>query len=92
MRYKPEKHYPPPYPDIPTIQSAAHGLAYDAGDIPRRHEHFFFEIYLGMERPKGVISKKNWDRIFYYARQAKRNLVALMKTWPRRRRPRPRRV
>ncbi|MCD8351247.1 MAG: hypothetical protein LUC93_11625, partial [Planctomycetaceae bacterium] len=74
------------------IQSLAHGLAYDACDVPRRHERWFFIADIWTDRPVGVVSQKNWDRIMAYLRRALRELEDLIATWPRRRIPRPRRV
>ncbi|MCD8349373.1 MAG: hypothetical protein LUC93_02010 [Planctomycetaceae bacterium] len=92
MHYKRQKHYPRPHPGPGWVQSLAHGLAYETDDIPRRHERWFWLADPWMDRPKGVVSQKNWDRIIAYLRQAQRDLVELMATWPRRRIPRPRRV
>ncbi|MCD8350821.1 MAG: hypothetical protein LUC93_09455, partial [Planctomycetaceae bacterium] len=92
MHYKRQKHYPRPHPGPGWIQSLAHGLAYDACDVPRRHERWFFIADIWMDRPVGVVSQKNWDRIISYLRAAQRNILDLIATWPRRRIPRPRRV
>ncbi|MCD8352359.1 MAG: hypothetical protein LUC93_17280 [Planctomycetaceae bacterium] len=92
MRYKRQKHYPRPFPGPGWVQSLAHGLAYDACDVPRRHERWFWLADPWMDRPKGVVSQKNWDRIIAYLREAQRNIEDLIATWPRRRIPRPRRV
>ncbi len=90
MWFKRAKHYPHQIPTYAEVQSMAHGLAYDACDIPRRHERWFFtkdDIY-EMDRPVGVVSQKHWDRILYYFRQSNHNLMDMMAGWPRRRLPR----
>ncbi|MCD8352458.1 MAG: hypothetical protein LUC93_17780 [Planctomycetaceae bacterium] len=92
MWFKRQKHYPRPFPPPGAIQSLAHGLAYDAGDVPRRHERWFYIEDLWMDRPVRVVSQKNWDRIIAYLREAQRNVMDLIATWPRRRIPRPRRI
>ncbi|MCD8349603.1 MAG: hypothetical protein LUC93_03230, partial [Planctomycetaceae bacterium] len=56
------------------------------------HERWFFIADIWTERPVGVVSQKNWDRIMAYLRRALRELEDLIATWPRRRIPRPRRV
>ncbi|MCD8138613.1 MAG: hypothetical protein LUE17_02345 [Planctomycetaceae bacterium] len=60
MHFKRTRHYPQQFPTYAMVRSLAHGLAYDAGDIPRRHERWFFlitDVY--MERPVGQVSQKH---------------------------------